>query len=122
MRVTVEDQAGESTLKLANTGPSIPAGEIDRLLAPFQRLSPDRIGHGDGLGLGLSIVAAIAGAHNASLEVKPRSGGGLEIEVRFPHVTRDQTEISRSQPGGPPELSHIADEGRRPLSSAPLKR
>jgi signal transduction histidine kinase len=93
VRIAVEAQAGEPTLKITNTGPSVPAGEIDRLLQPFQRLSPDRIGHGDGLGLGLSIVAAIAGAHNATLQVKPRSGGGLEIEVRFPHVTLDDASL-----------------------------
>jgi signal transduction histidine kinase len=93
VRVAVAADAGESTLKITNTGPSVPAGEIDRLLQPFQRLSPDRIGHGDGLGLGLSIVAAIASAHNASLQVKPGSGGGLETEVRFPHVTRDDPSL-----------------------------
>jgi len=93
VRVAVEAPAGAATLKITNTGPSVPAGEIDRLLQPFQRLSPDRIGHGDGLGLGLSIVAAIAGAHNATLQVKPRSGGGLEIEVRFPGVTRDDASL-----------------------------
>jgi signal transduction histidine kinase len=107
VRVAVEAQAGESTLKITNTGPSVPAGEIDRLLQPFQRLSPDRIGHGDGLGLGLSIVAAIAGAHNATLQVKPRSGGGLEIEVRFPHVTRDDASL---------DADGRSTEGRGPLA------
>jgi signal transduction histidine kinase len=92
VRVAVEAQGDESTLTIANTGPSVPPDEVARLLEPFQRLSPDRIGHGDGLGLGLSIVAAISGAHNASLQVKPRSGGGLEIEVRFPHATSDDTQ------------------------------
>jgi signal transduction histidine kinase len=34
--------------------------------------------------VGLSIVAAIAEAHNAELMLTPRAGGGLEVEVRFP--------------------------------------
>ena len=64
-------------------GPVVPAEEVERLLQPFQRLAGDRVGHGEGLGLGLSIVAAIANAHDAALEVRPGAGGGLEISVRF---------------------------------------
>jgi signal transduction histidine kinase len=62
----------------------VPADELQRLTQPFQRLAPDRVGHRDGLGLGLSIVAAIAGAHEATLDVQAGRHGGPEIEVRFP--------------------------------------
>jgi signal transduction histidine kinase len=37
-----------------------------------------------GLGLGLSIVDAIAGAHGARLSAMPRPAGGLVVEVSFP--------------------------------------
>lgn len=37
----------------------------------------------EGLGLGLSVVAAIAHAHDATLSVQPRPAGGLAIEVGF---------------------------------------
>jgi signal transduction histidine kinase len=77
--------AGDAAvLVIANTGPVVPADEVDRLLQPFQRLGPDRLARGDGLGLGLSIVAAIADAHDAVLDVHPGSDGGLEVQVRFP--------------------------------------
>jgi len=69
---------------LANTGPVVPAGEIERLLQPFQRLSTDRAGERDGHGLGLSIITAIARAHDADLSVHPAPGGGLDIEITFP--------------------------------------
>jgi signal transduction histidine kinase len=72
-------------LSVVNTGPVVPAAAVDRLLRPFQRLGADRIGHGDGLGLGLSIVQAIAQAHAAALAICPQPGGGLHIEVSFPH-------------------------------------
>lgn len=84
VRVWVENHAGDATLAVANTGPPIRPDEIDRLLQPFQRLTPDRTGQGDGFGLGLSIVSAIARAHDASLDVRPGRSGGLRIEVRFP--------------------------------------
>ena len=75
---------GRATLSVINTGPVVPPEEIERLLAPFQRLAADRTSQRDGLGLGLSIVAAIAGAHDAVLAVRARPEGGLEVEVRFP--------------------------------------
>jgi signal transduction histidine kinase len=80
----VRRHAGEAVLSVTNTGPVVPAAEIDRLLQPFQRLAPDRAGHLDGFGLGLSIVAAIATAHDAVLAVRPGEQGGLRVEVRFP--------------------------------------
>ena len=75
---------GRASLTVSNTGPVVPRDEVDRLLQPFQRLLPERTSHGDGLGLGLSIVAAIAGAHDAALDVRAQPDGGLEVSVRFP--------------------------------------
>jgi signal transduction histidine kinase len=73
-----------AVLSVINTGPVIPAAEVGRLLRPFQRLGTDRTGHGEGLGLGLSIVQAITQAHGATLTIRPRPGGGLHAEVSFP--------------------------------------
>jgi signal transduction histidine kinase len=75
---------GRPALRIANSGPVVPAAEIDRLLTPFQRLSPDRLGHPSGFGLGLSIVAAVAAAHDATLDIAPGENGGLRVKVRFP--------------------------------------
>ncbi len=87
-------------IQVANTGPAIPAAEIDRLVQPFQRLSHGRAGpHGTGLrrgfGLGLSIVAAIAAAHDAQLALRPRPGGGLIAAVSFP-----ATDVQARRRGG----------------------
>ena len=71
---------------MANDGPVIPAEELERLQQPFQRLGAERTSHGDGHGLGLSIVHAIADAHGASLAVNPQPAGGLHAEVRFPNA------------------------------------
>lgn len=79
---------GRAIIRVANTGAEIRVGEITRLLQPFQRQARDRtVSHGDlrgGLGLGLSIVAAIAATHDAACSLRPRSGGGLIAEVAFP--------------------------------------
>jgi signal transduction histidine kinase len=75
--------AGKATLTVVNSGPVIPPEEVGRLLQPFQRLNGSREHDRDGLGLGLSIVQAIATAHGGSLLVTARPGGGLDIAVRF---------------------------------------
>lgn len=75
---------GSAILSVANTGPVIPPAEVQRLFEPFQRLAADRIGGHHGVGLGLSIVKAIADAHDARLSAYALPGGGLEIQACFP--------------------------------------
>jgi signal transduction histidine kinase len=74
----------QATLTVTNTGPPIPPDHVSRLLQPFQRAAPDRTANPNGLGLGLSIVTEIVQAHGASLEVRPRTEGGLTVTVSFP--------------------------------------
>lgn len=71
-------------VSVTNTGLIVDAGAVDRLTQPFERLATERTGHGDGSGLGLSIVAAIVNAHAGSLTIRPRPRGGLTVEVAFP--------------------------------------
>lgn len=77
---------GRVILSVASTGPVVPSADVDRLFQPFQR-GDGRISNGDGHtghGLGLSIVAAIAGAHGASSSARAQPQGGLHIQVSFP--------------------------------------
>lgn len=84
-KVTVSTSAAAgATLAVTNSGPQVPADQVSRLLQPFQRLDAERAGQHDGLGLGLSIVAAIASAHDASLDAQPGPAGGLAIQISFP--------------------------------------
>ncbi len=73
-------------MSIANTGPTVPPEQIQRLFQPFQRLDGARTRHNSGHGLGLSIVQAIANAHDAELTADARPAGGLSIEVSFPPV------------------------------------
>jgi len=83
IQVAVTTSGGHPVLSVANSGPVIPAAEVDRLFQPFQRLGP-RPARRDGYGLGLSIVRAIATAHAATISAQPRPSGGLAIDVTFP--------------------------------------
>jgi signal transduction histidine kinase len=82
--VTTGMDGGAAVVVVANSGPSVPEDALERIVQPFQRLDAERTNHGDGIGLGLSIVQAIADAHGARLELRPRPGGGLVVSVRFP--------------------------------------
>jgi signal transduction histidine kinase len=84
--VIVETQlrGGRALLRVANTGEQIGTDELPRLFQPFERLERD--GERDGVGLGLSIVDAIAKAHEATVAAEARPEGGLDVEVEFPVV------------------------------------
>jgi signal transduction histidine kinase len=103
LQAHIEPHGGQPRLRIANSGPPVPPEEVERLLQPFQRLTPVRVGYRDGLGLGLSIVAAIAAAHGATLAIRPRTTGGLEVEVRFAREADGRSRIPFSDPTGPDE-------------------
>jgi signal transduction histidine kinase len=102
-----------AVLRIANTGPIVPAQDIERLLMPFQRLDGDRRAHGDGdgVGLGLSIVRAVATAHDARLSVRARPRGGLVVEVRFPSAVTDPQPIVHHPEGTLCSCEDRAPEG-----------
>jgi signal transduction histidine kinase len=87
LNITTGSRDRHAILTIANTGPTIPPEEIQRLFQPFQRLGGARTRHNSGHGLGLSIVQAIANAHQAELNARARPEGGLTIEVSFPPAT-----------------------------------
>ena len=85
-RVEVRTAAvnGHAVVSVTNTGPVVPPDETDRLFEPFQRLGGGRAAGADGHhGLGLSIVRAIAVAHDATIDTVPQPAGGLAVTVSF---------------------------------------
>jgi signal transduction histidine kinase len=80
---TVRVTTRPGLVRVENTGPAIAEEDVRRLAEPFERLGRDS--DGPGAGLGLSIVRAVADAHNADLSLHPRTAGGLDAEVTFPH-------------------------------------
>src|SRR5262249_17042732 len=105
--------AGHAVVFVFSTGPVIPPDQVDRLFQPFHRGAPrDRTGGRDGLGLGLSIVAAIAEAHGAWLQAHALPGGGLGLRFGFP--------LAPSAPFSPPALStSSAQQGPFPPPAPP---
>ncbi|WP_243718785.1 HAMP domain-containing sensor histidine kinase [Actinomadura sp. KC06] len=75
---------GYATIQVENTGPAVPAYEVERLFEPFRRLNADRVESAKGAGLGLSIVRSVVLAHRGAVYAAPRPGGGLIVTVRLP--------------------------------------
>jgi signal transduction histidine kinase len=75
---------GRAVLSIANTGPRVPVGEIERLFEPFQRFARGRTASDRQRGLGLSIVRAIATAHDGTVTAEPKPDGGLVVTVSLP--------------------------------------
>lgn len=82
VEVTTRRSSGRALLIVRNTGPAVPAAEVDRMFEPFQRLH--RVADDAHHGLGLSIVRAIAVAHRAELAAFANPEGGLTVEISFP--------------------------------------
>ncbi len=80
--VTTETRDSRAVLSVANTGSAVPAGALDQLFQPFQRLAADRTTRASASSL--TIVQAIADAHGASITARPQPEGGLLVEVTFP--------------------------------------
>ena len=81
--ITVRAEGRSVVLEVADRGPGIPASEVDRLKRPFTRLEVARSDKG-GAGLGLAIVERVVRGHHGTLELLPRPGGGLIVEIQLP--------------------------------------
>jgi signal transduction histidine kinase len=78
--------AAPGQLVVSNTGPPVAGAEVARLFEPFRRASGERLDHGDGVGLGLTIARSIVAAHGGCIEAQANSGGGLTVTVQLPLI------------------------------------
>ncbi len=82
--VRVAPRGEKAMLSVVNTGPRVPDESVQLLTEPFHRL--ERRHDRRGAGVGLSIVRAVAAAHDGRLELTAREDGGLVAEVELPAV------------------------------------
>jgi signal transduction histidine kinase len=74
-------------VEVADRGPGIPEAELERIVAPFERLEPSRGRAEGGSGLGLAIVKALAEHHGGLFGLANRAGGGIVARLTLQAAT-----------------------------------
>lgn len=98
-----QDGAG-ARIAVGDRGPGVPAEERRNVLKRFYRLERSR--NSPGNGLGLSLVAAVAGLHGAQI-VMSDNAPGLRVELLFPRP-------AITAPGRAPQDAPAVSLPRRP--------
>lgn len=82
--VSVTQDSAWARIQVKDEGPGVPEADLERVLAPFERLEPARSHDGGGSGLGLAIVDAIARGHGGQVVLSNRPQGGLCVMLSLP--------------------------------------
>ena len=82
-RVRVFQDDGHAVVEIADDGPGLAAGDLERVFQPFYRAEAARTLDGGGVGLGLAVARSIARAHGGDV-VLVSSAAGLVARVRLP--------------------------------------
>lgn len=91
--LTLDQSATFVRIKVTDQGPGIPSADQEAMFKPFTRLEPSRNSETGGVGLGLSIVRAIAQSHGGDVTLenqRDENGGisGLEVTLRLPRAVQ----------------------------------
>ncbi len=84
VHVAVIDAAADVELTVRDSGPGIPAADLNRIFEPYQQAHQGR----NGSGLGLAIVKGLVEAHGGSISVDSEEGKGTCFVVRLPKTAQ----------------------------------
>jgi PAS domain S-box-containing protein len=104
--ITARAQHGVLVIEVADRGPGVPADQRSRLFEPFYSTKPA----GEGTGLGLTVVQAVAAGHGGRVEIDDTPGGGATFRLVLPLVNSSPAEpepAPGTSPGPHPRLRGI---------------
>jgi signal transduction histidine kinase len=84
VELRVYPDGANAVLTVADDGPGIPEADRARVFERFVRLDSARARSGGGTGLGLAIVSEVIAAHEGTVTVGDRPGGGALMTIRLP--------------------------------------
>ena len=82
VRLSVHHEDGMIAFTVADNGPGVAPGDIERILRPFEQAGAVTH-HAEGSGLGLTLVKAFAELHGGTLGIQTRPGEGFTATVTF---------------------------------------
>jgi signal transduction histidine kinase len=71
-------------LSVRDTGASIAAGDIPKVLESFGQADNSRAGVTEGTGLGLSLVKTMIEMHGGTLQIESEINAGTTVTINFP--------------------------------------
>ncbi len=85
---------GALDIFVADTGVGIPAGDLERVLQPFEQVASDQSMPQEGTGLGLSIVKQLVDLHGGELKLDSEVGKGTTVTFTLP-AQRVRDDVAR---------------------------
>ena len=82
--VAAQAHDGRVEISVSDTGPGIPADQLERIFERFHRLDQGRSRDRGGSGLGLAIARAIVEAHGGRIHAESTPGHGATFRVELP--------------------------------------
>jgi signal transduction histidine kinase len=107
IELSTRREGANVVLVVADSGPGIPAGDVERIFNRFARIDSARSRATGGFGLGLAIVKAIAEAHGGSVRVHSSLGHGSTFELLLPESVAGDSDLA-DQPLGSPAVAGTA--------------
>jgi len=127
VRVTVREEAEAAVVRVADTGPGIPAEQQEAVFDRFAQIGEASAGAQEGIGIGLAFTKDLVALHGGTIALESTEGEGTTVTVRFPrgadHLAEEQiagekraVDADASLPERPP--TPAAGEQSAPASNA----
>ena len=81
--IEVRSDANEAHVTVLDRGPGVAQADLDAIFSPFYRSEPAS-NNVDGHGLGLAIAHSVVAAHGGTIRAANREGGGLAVTITMP--------------------------------------
>ena len=88
VRVRLARNSGQAWIEVEDSGAGMGPDEVERVFERFYRSDDSRSRRTGGVGLGLSIVSAVARAHGGNVTASSRPGAGATFRISLPLAER----------------------------------
>ena len=84
VKLSAQRDEGFVRIVVSDNGPGVAAGDLARIMEPFEQVGRSASDHTDGAGLGLPLVKALAELHGGLLVIESEVGKGLTATLEIP--------------------------------------